>query len=77
MVRTSYALEVRDINIYIEPLIVVQISYALAAMSKCFAFVKCVCILSFHEIGYQTVDQSGLMICAQLCNMYDNNLRSQ
>ena len=59
---------------YSEPFIMVRTSYALVAMS---AFVKCVCILSFHEIGYQTADQSGLMICAQLCNMYDNNLCSQ
>ncbi len=35
------------------------------------------CILSVHEIGYQTVDQSSLMMCAQLCNMYDSNLLSQ
>ncbi len=30
-----------------------------------------------REVGYQTADQSGLMICVQLCNMYDSNLRSQ
>jgi hypothetical protein len=35
------------------------------------------CILSVHEVGYQTADQSSLMIRVQLCNMYDSNLRSQ
>ncbi len=35
------------------------------------------CILSIHEVGYQTADQSGIMICARLCDMYDSNLRSQ
>ncbi len=35
------------------------------------------CILSVHEVGYQTADQSGLMICARLCDMYDSNSRSQ
>ncbi len=36
------------------------------------------CILSVHhEVGYQTADQSGLMICARLCDMYDSNLHSQ
>ncbi len=35
------------------------------------------CILSVHEAGYQTADQSSLMICAQLCNIYNSNLRSQ
>jgi hypothetical protein len=29
------------------------------------------CILSVHEVGYQTAEQSGLMICAQLCDMYN------
>ncbi len=35
------------------------------------------CILSVHEVGYQTADQSGLTICAWLCDMYDSSLRSQ
>ncbi len=35
------------------------------------------CILSVHEVGYQTMDQSGLMICVRLCDMYDSNLCSQ
>jgi hypothetical protein len=35
------------------------------------------CILSVHEVGCETVDQSSLMICARLCYMYDSNLRSQ
>ncbi len=35
------------------------------------------CILSVNEVGYQTADQSGLMIFARLYNMYNSNLRSQ
>ncbi len=35
------------------------------------------CILSVHEVGYQTADRSGLMICAWLSDMYDSNLQSQ
>ncbi len=35
------------------------------------------CILFVHEVGYQTVDQSGLMVCAWLCNIYNSNLCSQ
>ncbi len=40
-------------------------------------FTNAFCILSVREVGYQTADQFGLMICVQLCNMYDSNLRSQ
>jgi hypothetical protein len=63
--------------VYAEPFVMVKTSYALAVISKCFAFVKCICILSLNEKGYQTADQSGLMICAQLSNIYNSNLHSQ
>jgi len=33
--------------------------------------------LSVHEVGYQIADQSSVMICARLCDMYDSNLHSQ
>ncbi len=40
-------------------------------------FTNAFCILSVYEVGYQTADQSSLMICARLCNIYDSNLRSR
>jgi hypothetical protein len=35
------------------------------------------CILSVHEVEYQTAGQSGLMICAQLSDKYNSYLHSQ
>ncbi len=34
-------------------------------------------ILSVHEVGYQTADQFGFMICAQICNMCNSYSCSQ
>jgi hypothetical protein len=66
-------LEVRGIDVYAEPFYygLDKLSHEQTHCANAF------CILSVHEVGYQTADQSGSMICVQLCNMYDSKLRSQ
>ncbi len=41
------------------------------------ALYKCFLHLFVHEVGYRTADQSSLMICVQLCDIYNSNLHSQ